>query len=45
MTPDLVIYTDVDRDLKFNPEVDKREVLLGLTVNNMIIPFTPQPLA
>ena len=29
MTPDLVIYTDVDRDLKFNPEVDKREVLLS----------------
>ena len=29
MTPDLVIYTDVNRDLKFNPEVDKREVLLS----------------
>ena len=28
MTPDLVIYTDVDRDLKFNPDIDKREVLL-----------------
>ena len=28
MTPDLIVYTDVDRDLKFNPEVDKREVLL-----------------
>jgi putative membrane-bound dehydrogenase-like protein len=28
MTPDLVIYTDVNRDLKFDPEVDKREVLL-----------------
>ena len=27
MTPDLVIYTDVNRDLKFDPEVDKREVL------------------
>ncbi len=26
--PDLIVYTDVDRDLKFNPEVDKREVLL-----------------
>ena len=28
MTPDMIVYTDVDRDLKFNPEVDKREVLL-----------------
>jgi putative membrane-bound dehydrogenase-like protein len=28
MTPDLVIYTDVNRDLKFDPEIDKREVLL-----------------
>ncbi len=26
--PDLIIYTDVDRDLKFDPRVDKREVLL-----------------
>jgi putative membrane-bound dehydrogenase-like protein len=26
--PDLIVFTDVDRDLKFNPEVDKREVLL-----------------
>lgn len=28
-TPDLVVYTDVDGDLRFNPEVDKREVLLS----------------
>ncbi|MEZ5301668.1 MAG: HEAT repeat domain-containing protein [Verrucomicrobiales bacterium] len=28
MTPDLIVYTDVDRDLKFDPAVDKREVLL-----------------
>ena len=28
MTPDLVIFTDVDRDMKFNPAIDKREVLL-----------------
>ncbi len=27
-TPDLIVYTDVDRDLVFNPAVDKREVLL-----------------
>ena len=26
--PDLLAYTDVDRDLKFDPEVDKREVIL-----------------
>jgi putative membrane-bound dehydrogenase-like protein len=26
--PDLIIYTDVDRDLRFDPAVDKREVLL-----------------
>ena len=26
--PDLIVYTDVDRDLRFNPAVDKREVLL-----------------
>ena len=26
--PDLIVYTDVDRNLRFNPEVDKREVLL-----------------
>lgn len=26
--PDMVVYTDVDRDLKFDPSVDKREVLL-----------------
>lgn len=28
MTPDMIVYTDVNRDLKFDPEVDKREVLL-----------------
>ena len=26
--PDLLVYTDVDRDLVFNPDKDKREVLL-----------------
>jgi putative membrane-bound dehydrogenase-like protein len=26
--PDLIVYTDVDGDRKFNPAVDKREVLL-----------------
>ncbi len=26
--PDLIRYTDVDRNLRFNPEVDKREVIL-----------------
>lgn len=26
--PDIIIYTDVNRDLKFDPAVDKREVLL-----------------
>lgn len=26
--PDLIVYTDVDRDRRFNPAVDKREVLL-----------------
>ena len=26
--PDLIVYTDVDRDAKFDPRVDKREVLL-----------------
>jgi putative membrane-bound dehydrogenase-like protein len=26
--PDLIVYTDVDRDLVFDPKVDKREVLL-----------------
>src|SRR5688500_14503776 len=26
--PDLIVYTDVDRNLKFDPTVDKREVLL-----------------
>jgi putative membrane-bound dehydrogenase-like protein len=29
MTPDLIVYTDVDRDLRFDPAVDKREVLLS----------------
>jgi len=28
MTPDLIVYTDVNRDLKFDPAVDKREVRL-----------------
>jgi putative membrane-bound dehydrogenase-like protein len=27
-TPDMIVYTDVDRDAKFDPKVDKREVLL-----------------
>jgi putative membrane-bound dehydrogenase-like protein len=27
-TPDLIVYTDVDRDGKFDPRVDKRDVLL-----------------
>jgi putative membrane-bound dehydrogenase-like protein len=27
-TPDLIVYTDVNRDAKFDPAVDKREVLL-----------------
>ena len=27
--PDLIVYTDVDRDLRFDPNVDKREVLLN----------------
>lgn len=26
--PDLIAYTDVDRDLRFDPEIDTREVLL-----------------
>ena len=26
--PELILYTDVDRDLKFDPAIDKREVLL-----------------
>lgn len=26
--PDMIVYTDVDRDLKFDPSKDKREVLL-----------------
>ena len=28
MAPNLIVYTDVNRDLKFDPVVDKREVLL-----------------
>ncbi len=28
MTPDLIVYTDVNRDMKFDPAVDKREVIL-----------------
>jgi putative membrane-bound dehydrogenase-like protein len=27
--PDLIVYTDVDRNLRFDPAVDKREVLLN----------------
>jgi putative membrane-bound dehydrogenase-like protein len=27
--PDLIVYTDVDRDGKFNPAIDKRDVLLS----------------
>ena len=27
-TPDLIVYTDVNRNLKFDPGVDKREVIL-----------------
>ena len=26
--PDLIVYTDVNRNLRFDPEIDKREVLL-----------------
>src|SRR5690606_19746648 len=26
--PNLIVYTDVDRDARFNPAIDKREVLL-----------------
>ena len=28
MAPDIVVYTDVDRNRKFDPAVDRREVLL-----------------
>ncbi|MFA6543231.1 MAG: PVC-type heme-binding CxxCH protein [Limisphaerales bacterium] len=28
MTPDIIVYTDVNRDGKFDPAVDKREVIL-----------------
>jgi putative membrane-bound dehydrogenase-like protein len=28
MAPDLLVYTDVDRDRRFDPKVDRREVLL-----------------
>lgn len=27
--PNILVYTDVDRDLRYNPSVDKREVLLS----------------
>lgn len=27
-TPDIIVYTDVDRDGKFDPKIDKREVFL-----------------
>ena len=27
-TPDLIVYTDVDRDARFDPKIDKRKVLL-----------------
>ena len=29
MTPDLIVYTDVNRDMKFEPAVDRREVILS----------------
>ena len=29
MTPDMIVYTDVNRDRKFDPAVDKREVILS----------------
>lgn len=33
--PDLLVYTDVDRNLRFDPSVDKREVLLtGFNARN-----------
>lgn len=33
--PDLIVYTDVNRDLKFDPALDKREVLLtGFNARN-----------
>jgi len=33
--PELLVYTDVDRDLKFDPAIDKREVLLtGFNAKN-----------
>ena len=39
MTPDIVVYTDVNRDLKFDPAVDRREVILtGITGANTITP-------
>ncbi len=35
MPPDLIRYTDVDRNLKFDPAVDKREVILtGFNARN-----------
>jgi len=33
--PDLIVYTDVDRDQRFDPRIDKRDVLLtGFNGNN-----------
>lgn len=33
--PDLIVYTDINRDLKYDPAVDKREVLLtGFNARN-----------
>ncbi len=37
--PDLIVYTDVDRDLGFDPAVDRREVLL--TVSMAATTITP----
>lgn len=35
MAPNLIVYTDVDRDGKFDPTVDKREILLtGINGHN-----------
>ncbi|MEZ5432631.1 MAG: hypothetical protein R3F31_15945 [Verrucomicrobiales bacterium] len=39
--PDLIVYTDVDRDLVFDPAVDQREVLLtGFPAKTTIIRCT-----
>ena len=38
--PDIVIYTDVNRDLKFDPKIDKKKFCsLVLMVVNMTTPF------